>query len=88
MSLMTVIHGAMGQGTPMEPESASNKILFWMMFATGFLLCAAYSACLASLLAIKKPHLPFNDFQSFYHNSNYMFLSINGMSFVEHIKVS
>jgi hypothetical protein len=59
LSLMSAVHGAFGQGTPQEPDSMSNKIILMFMFYGSYLLCASYSACLTSLLAVQKPILPF-----------------------------
>ena len=86
-SCLTVIHGLLAQGSPDEPSRFSSRIIFLIMFFTGVLLVASYSASLTSMLAIKTTVLPFLDRKTLLA-SNYKVAIVKGTSMEDNYKVS
>jgi hypothetical protein len=75
-------------GTPDEPDSMSNKTVFFTMYIIGYLLCASYSACLTSFLAVKDLTLPFNNYHEMHHETNYKVVLIQASAYTSRLLVN
>jgi hypothetical protein len=75
------------QGTPDEPKSMSNKIVLYVLFIYGFVLCSSYSASLTSFLTVATPTLPFKNYNEMYHKSTYNIITNAGSGYNIRYKV-
>ncbi len=83
----TGFHGFAMQGTPTEPTSVSARIVFWILFVTGWLLWASNSATLASLLVVKSEKPPFVNLYDMLKNTDYKIMFAKGDAGLDLFKV-
>jgi hypothetical protein len=88
MSFIILIHGALAQGSPFEPKSLANRIVFLAIYILGLLMIVSYSACLTSILAVRRDEFPFTDSYSMYHKSDYNLLAIHGSTLQHRLQVN
>ena len=76
------------KGCPYEPNCFAMKIMLGIMAFLSVVMFAAYSANLISMLLTVNVEFPFNNYHSFYYDSNYEFGHVSGSSFDELFQVS
>ncbi len=84
---MIMMHGVSGQGAPVEPTKIPGQVIFIMVYLTGFVTIAVYSAALTSILAVKIHRHPFSDETTMYYNSPYNIITVKATSYVDIFQV-
>ncbi len=84
---MIIMHGVSNQGAPIEPTKIPGRVIFILVYLTGLVIIALYSAALTSILAIKVQHLPFTNEETLLYNSPYSIITVAGTVQVDAFQV-
>ena len=68
-------------GPELDPVHIAPRLIMFIQYFTAMILFASYSASLTSLLAVKKQEMPFDDFSSLYHLTDYKVITQAGTVF-------